>query len=402
VPALQKGSWRWDGTNHANGVGFVRKLGLSEVAVGLAKDAAVSFTFSGLTNGIYRDAVTGNAVTVSNGSLSFSVQPSSAGVYVLNGPGIIGALGDGFFQSSSTGGGGNAAVIFQPVNPAQGQTLNITYTGSLASQSQVVMHYSWDNWTVGGVQDKAMIKSGNTWTTSVTVPANATNNFCAAFHNGNGSWDNNSTQDYKTPLGNGQSDTQPPVVSSLNPSKGAINISSTQPISIVFSEIVFKGVGNVRIYENNILKYSYPISNSNLVVSGNTVTIYHGGFVSGSNIYVLIDPGMFKDGVNNPFDGITDPAEWLFSIGLNNATEEQLFNNIVLYPNPFSHSIHILDVPDYAQITLYDCLGKIVCTTIHVEGSNRIVEAPQLIQGIYMLELVLPNRKVFRRKIQRQ
>ena len=402
VPALQKGSWRWDGTNHANGVGFVRKLGLSEVAVGLAKDAAVSFTFSGLTNGIYRDAVTGNAVTVSNGSLSFSVQPSSAGVYVLNGPGIIGALGDGFFQSSSSGGGGTAAVTFQPVNPSQGQTLTITYTGSLASQSQVIMHYSWDNWTVGGVQDKAMIKSGNTWTISVTVPMNATINFCGAFHNGNGSWDNNSTQDYKTPLGNGQSDTQPPLVSSLNPSKGATNIGFTQPISIVFSEIISKGNGNVRIYENNTLKYSYPISNSNISISGNTVTIYHGGFASGSNIYVLVDPGVFKDAVNNLFQGITAPGEWYFSTAISNSTAEHILTRITCYPNPFGQTLSISGIPEKTRVAIYDLLGQVVFSSVNMVNNEFVLSTEKLIHGLYLLELLLPDNTVYRMRIQKQ
>lgn len=101
VPALQNGTWTWaggDGNN--NGVGYIRKSGSSEVAVGIAKDAEVTFNFMGLTNGTYRDAVTGRSASVTNGSLSFSVKPSSAGIYVLNGPGIIGGSGVGFFQPS--------------------------------------------------------------------------------------------------------------------------------------------------------------------------------------------------------------------------------------------------------------------------------------------------------------
>jgi hypothetical protein len=67
------------------------------VAVGLAKDGAVTFNFTGLTNGTYSDAVTGAIVNVSNGNLSFTVQPASAGIYVLNGPGMIGDNGAGYF-----------------------------------------------------------------------------------------------------------------------------------------------------------------------------------------------------------------------------------------------------------------------------------------------------------------
>jgi glycosidase len=101
IPALQNGTWAWAGTNNGNGVGYIRKSGNSEVAVGLAKDGAVTFNFTGLTNGTYKDAVTGNAIVVTNGNLSFTAQAASAGIFVLNGPGIIGGNGVGYFQGGS-------------------------------------------------------------------------------------------------------------------------------------------------------------------------------------------------------------------------------------------------------------------------------------------------------------
>ena len=99
IPALQNGTWSWAGNAPGNGVGYTRRSGSSFVAVGLAKDGAASFNFSGLDNGIYRDAVTGRVSTVSNGNLSFTVTSGSAGIYVLNGPGMVGENGAGFFES---------------------------------------------------------------------------------------------------------------------------------------------------------------------------------------------------------------------------------------------------------------------------------------------------------------
>ncbi len=106
IPALQKGTWSWAGNpSSGDGIGYTRTFEGQVVAVGLAKGSTVSFNFSGLPAGTYRDAVTGTVIQ-SGGSLSFSVSPGSAGVYVLNGPGMIGALGAGFFQTTSNGGGG--------------------------------------------------------------------------------------------------------------------------------------------------------------------------------------------------------------------------------------------------------------------------------------------------------
>lgn len=403
IPALQKGTWRWDGTNSSNGVGFVRKFGSSEVAVGLAKDGAVTFNFSGLSNGTYRDAVTGHTITVSSGNLSFSVQAGSAGVYVLNGPGLIGALGEGFFQNSSSGGGGGSSVVtFVPQNPAPAQNLTITYSGSLASQSQVLMHYSWDNWTVGGIQDKAMVKSGNVWTTTVTVPANARINFCAAFHNGNGTWDNNGSQDYKTALGNGQSDTQAPTVSSLSPLNAAVNVSTTAALSITFSENIIKGTGSIQIFENNALKYTYPISSSNVLVSGSVLTINHAGFTPGAEVYVLIHQTAVRDLANNFFTGFTSPSQWRFAVSNSTGLLEEEQYTILCYPHPFGDALQIANVPPSTKVRLYNLVGKLATVDVHENGDGLVLQTKQLPAGLYVLELVYENKIIYRQKIQKQ
>ena len=47
----------------------------------------------GVRNGTYRDAVTGREIVVHDGTLAFDVRGSSAGIYVLDGPGRIGVDG---------------------------------------------------------------------------------------------------------------------------------------------------------------------------------------------------------------------------------------------------------------------------------------------------------------------
>jgi hypothetical protein len=94
VPALQKAAMSRV-SESGNGLVFVRDYqnGQSYAVVGLAASAQ-SFTITGIRNGTYRDAVTGRVVAVSNGTLSFAVNGSSAGIYVLDGPGKIGSDGD--------------------------------------------------------------------------------------------------------------------------------------------------------------------------------------------------------------------------------------------------------------------------------------------------------------------
>ena len=92
VPALQTGTML-NVNEWGNGMSFVRDAGSSYAVVGLATGSSQSITVSGVKNGTYRDAVTGREVTVSNGSLTFTVSPYSIGAYVLGGPGKVGSDG---------------------------------------------------------------------------------------------------------------------------------------------------------------------------------------------------------------------------------------------------------------------------------------------------------------------
>lgn len=95
VPALQKAP-----TSQVNewgaGISYIRDYnnGESYAVVGLSNANPQTMTVTGVRNGTYRDAVTGNQLTVSNGSISFTVKGYSAGIYVLNGPGKIGSDGE--------------------------------------------------------------------------------------------------------------------------------------------------------------------------------------------------------------------------------------------------------------------------------------------------------------------
>lgn len=89
IPALQAGTMNKIG-EWGSGMHFTRKYGNSYAVVGLAIGSDQHIHLDGVRNGIYRDAVTGNEVHVSNGSINFQVKANSAGIYVHDGPGKIG------------------------------------------------------------------------------------------------------------------------------------------------------------------------------------------------------------------------------------------------------------------------------------------------------------------------
>lgn len=163
VPALQNGSWYWAGGDHGNGVGYVRKSGSSEVAVGLAKDGQVTFSFTGLTNGTYRDAVTGKAVSVTNGNLSFTVAPASAGIYVLNGPGMIGGNGVGYFQAGEDPGAPVVTIDKPEGNYPSATQVTISATGA---STPIRIYYTTDGSTP--------TTSSTLYTGAITISTNTT------------------------------------------------------------------------------------------------------------------------------------------------------------------------------------------------------------------------------------
>lgn len=146
IPALQNGTWQWAGNAPGNGVGFTRQSGSSFVCVGLAKDGSASFSFTGVPNATYRDAVTGRTIAVSNGTLAFTVQSGSAGVFVKDGPGMIGENGAGFFEPCVSGCDSNPVAT---ISPAGGtyytpQTVTLSAAGGTAPYS---LYYTLDGST---------------------------------------------------------------------------------------------------------------------------------------------------------------------------------------------------------------------------------------------------------------
>jgi hypothetical protein len=78
-----------------SGLSFVRDYnnGQSYAVVGLAIGSEVQITVTNIRNGVYKDAITGGTITVTSGSISFSVKANSSGIWVLNGTGKIGVDG---------------------------------------------------------------------------------------------------------------------------------------------------------------------------------------------------------------------------------------------------------------------------------------------------------------------
>ncbi len=115
VPALRKGQYTTDGCSSTSGWSWKKAYnanGVNSYAC-VAMDGGATFT--GIPNGTYKDCVTGDVKTVSNGTLTVScpTNQGNARVYVLNGPGKIGEDGP-FLYTASAADADNSGLAADP------------------------------------------------------------------------------------------------------------------------------------------------------------------------------------------------------------------------------------------------------------------------------------------------
>ena len=405
VPALQKGTWRWGGNGGGNGVGIVREFGDSYAVVGLAKDGTVNFNFTGIRNGTYRDAVTGHEITVSNGSMTFRVAPSSAGIYVLNGPGRIGDLGAGFFQSDAsgsqgTGGGGGttpqpaATLGFTPAAPVAGQSLTITYDGFLKTQSQVNLYWGINAWQ--NVTTTPMTKAGDIWTVTITVPTGATS-LKMVFNNGAGTWDNNSSADYSiavTSSGGGTTEPTPVFTMNPNPPQAGRNVTITYNGSLKSAAAVnlhwgrngWQNVTTTAMSKvNNVWTLTMPVP------AGTTMLDF-----------------VFNNG-SGAWDNNGGQDYHVAVVAPTSIEESETPNAIALeqnHPNPFNPTTVIrwtMGEGRWAKLSVYDVLGRevaVLADGFFAAGTHSVrFDAATLPSGMYLYRLDADGTILVRRML---
>ena len=124
VPALRKGQYTTDGCTASSGWAWKKayKSGNVNSYACVCMDGGATFT--NIPNGTYKDCVTGDVKSVSNGTLTVScpTNQGNARVYVLDGPGKIGEDGP-FLYTSTAASADNSALATDP-----GTTWNIDTT----------------------------------------------------------------------------------------------------------------------------------------------------------------------------------------------------------------------------------------------------------------------------------
>lgn len=114
-------------------------------------------------------------------------------------------------------------------------------------------------------------------------------------------------------------DTVAPLLAVSNPfvpADDALSVGIAAPLSITFNEPIFKGTGNIAVYlsTGGAPVFNIDVTTSAVTTSGLTATIALPGVLTGSTAYyVNVPSGVFKDGANNLFGGISGTTAWSFT-----------------------------------------------------------------------------------------
>jgi len=112
-----------------------------------------------------------------------------------------------------------------------------------------------------------------------------------------------------------------PILSTLSPLKGATDVNATQSLTVTFdrniqfasaaSQIIIKKVADNTVFQ------SYSVGNgatdTNLSISGATLTISHNGFENGTAYYVQFVGNPITSTTGESFTGLTQITDWTFT-----------------------------------------------------------------------------------------
>ena len=110
-----------------------------------------------------------------------------------------------------------------------------------------------------------------------------------------------------------------PIVNTLLPANSATSVGMNSDLKLTFNENVFKGAGNITIYDaaDDSVFETIEVTSSNVIIEGALVTINPLlDLLRSKTYYVLIDESAFKNVASNNFAGIANKSIWAFSTEL--------------------------------------------------------------------------------------
>lgn len=114
--------------------------------------------------------------------------------------------------------------------------------------------------------------------------------------------------------GTGGGDVTPPTIATFSPAIGSTGLTPATNISVVFSENIVAGTGNITLHNvSNSTQQSFAVGSSAVSINGNTLSLTT-TLTANKSYYITLDAGIVTDQAGNAFAGLSN-SSWSFSTG---------------------------------------------------------------------------------------
>ncbi|MFN5374762.1 MAG: Ig-like domain-containing protein [Chitinophagaceae bacterium] len=149
----------------------------------------------------------------------------------------------------------------------------------------------------------------------LSIPANTIFYFKWKEFDATGAEDGLAIDDLSVSFGAATVDLTPPLVSNLSPTNASSNQPTSGNLSMTFNENIVKGTGNILIkrVSDNSIAATIPVTDASVTISNNVVTIPYSGLIAGTQYWIEIPSGIFRDASSNAYAGMSSSATWSFT-----------------------------------------------------------------------------------------
>lgn len=203
---------------------------------------------------------------------------------------------------------------------------------------------------------------------------------------------------------NTNSDFQAPSIISLTPQNASSGIAVDASLDITFNEEIQKGTGNITIKEvsNQSIHELIDVTSNKVVVSGTSSTITPStSFNAGTEYFVEIAAGAFKDLNNIDFEGLNGSDLWNFLTELLTANYEKQFVDNEMTLNYRDGKLKLMfneNLTEPSDLYIYDIQGKLVLLNHNIEViNNEVILNKYFKKGLYIV-LAISDKQIYKEK----
>lgn len=204
-----------------------------------------------------------------------------------------------------------------------------------------------------------------------------------------------------------------PTATDFLPPNNATDVSTTTPLTVLFSEPVTAGTGNISVYraDTDALVAEVSMGDAAVQLTPNTTVLsltLPDPLATSTTYYVLADTGIVEDAAGADFAGISDTTTWRFETSVNAVPDSQSGADtaapIIAELSPLDNAVDVATTTNFAvvfsepvflgtgNVRLYRSADNQLLETFDVTGSQVTGAAGSRILGIERTAALAPDR----------